>query len=98
MTEHQHQPIPMGTNFSLASAVPLLLLFAAFLTNPSPGDFEQYRRHEFGVLNVAEYRRTNLYVLSLYEINSLSFRKGEDRRSVLGIFGTFVELNQTSSW
>ena len=86
------------SNWGLSSYIPLASLFSAFLTNPSSRDFEQYVKKEFGVLRLAEYNRQNFYLFSLGRINSVSLRRGEDRRIVLGLFGNFVELNQTSSW
>ena len=87
-----------NSNWGLSSYIPLAILFGAFLTNPSSGDFDQYVKKEFGVLSLAEYNRQNFYLFSLGRINSVSIRRGEDKRVVLGLFGSFVELNQTSSW
>lgn len=75
-----------------------LALLAAGLTNPSTGDFEHYMRNEFGVLRIQEHERSNFVLFSIYQINSLSFRRGEDRRTVLGVFGNFIELDQNSTW
>lgn len=86
------------SSWNLMSLVPIALFVGAFLTNPSKGDFEYYLENELGVLSLSEYQQHNYYVFSLYEINSLSFRRGEDRRVVLGLFGQFVEINQKSSW
>jgi hypothetical protein len=86
------------SSWNLMSLVPIALFVGAFLTNPSKGDFEYYLENELGVLSLSEYQQHNYYVFSLYEINSLSFRRGEDRRVVLGLFGQFVEIKQKSSW
>jgi hypothetical protein len=87
-----------ASSWNVMSLVPIALFVGAFLTNPSKGDFEYYLENELGVLSLSEYQQHNYYVFSLYEINSLSFRRGEDRRVVLGLFGQFVEIKQKSSW
>ena len=86
------------SSWNLMSLVPIALFVGAFLTNPSKGDFELYVKKELGVLNISEYQQHNYYFFSLYRIDSLSFRRGEDRRVVLGLFGQFVEIKQKSSW
>jgi len=78
--------------------IPIAIIAAAFLTNPSSGDFNGYIKDEFGVLNLNQHRRHNYFFFSIYEISSLSFRRGEDNRVVLGLFGQFIELNKKSTW
>jgi hypothetical protein len=80
------------------SLIPVFVAFVAFLTNPSRGDFDAYMDREYGMLSLNDYQLSNYYVFSIYKVHSLSFRRGEDKRVVLGIFDNFVELNQSSNW
>jgi hypothetical protein len=83
---------------SWLSLIPVFVAFVAFLTNPSRGDFDAYMDREYGMLSLNDYQLSNYYVFSIYKVHSLSFRRGEDKRVVLGIFDNFVELNQSSNW
>lgn len=98
-TLRKPQPIETKTmNFTPSTLLVALALLAAGLTNPSTGDFEHYMRNEFGVLRLQEHERSNFILFSIYQINSLSFHRGEDRRTVIGVFGNFIELDQKSTW
>ena len=89
----------MANSSSLGKAliVPAILLVACF-TNPSMNDFEQYLRQEAGVLSLHEYKRSNLYIFSLYKSSGVSLRRGEEHRTVVGLFGNFIPLSERSSW
>ena len=86
------------SGWNILNLIPIAFFAGAFLTNPSSGDFDLYLKKELGVLSLNEHQRSNYYFFSLYEINSLSLRRGEDNRIVLGLFGQFVELKQRSTW
>ena len=80
------------------SMILVFIGFVAFLTNPSRGDFDAYMNREYGTLSLNDCQQSNYYVFSVYKVHSLSFRRGEDKRVVLGIFDDFIELKQSSNW
>jgi hypothetical protein len=82
------------------------------LSNPSPGDFEQYLRNRLedplkkegfliglidGLISKYPIHRSNLLIFSLYDVGRETiFSKENGCQVVLGIGGIFIPLYQTA--
>ena len=86
------------TDRTIASLIVPGILLIACMTNPSKTDFESFLNKESGMLSVHDYDRKNFYIFSLYRSNGLSFRRGEEKRWVVGLFGNFIPLKEESTW
>ena len=84
--------------YYLSYTAPLLIALAAFFTNPTIADFNRYMEKEVGMLSIGSFERKNCWVFSMYTSDSYSLRRGHDRRVIVGAFGQFAELSQSSSW
>jgi len=84
--------------YYLSYTAPLLIALAAFFTNPTIADFDRYMEKEVGMLSIRAFERKNCWVFSLYSSDSYSVSRGHDRRVIVGAFGQFAELSQSSSW